>query len=49
MPLDIFGTVFALFNQSIETWRLIVFVFKKDVLKKLHLKSKHGKIMENYH
>lgn len=28
---------------------LTVFALKKDVLKKLHLKSQHRKIMENYH
>lgn len=49
MPLNIFGTLFAVFNESTEHGRLIVFVFQKDVLKKLHLKSKHGKITENYH
>lgn len=49
MPLDISGTLFAVFNESTEHGRLIVFVSQKDVLKKLHLKSKHGKIMGNYH
>lgn len=49
MPLDIFGTLFAVFNGSIEHGKLIVFVSQNDVLKKLHLKSKHGKIMGNYH
>lgn len=38
MPHDIFGTLFAVFNESIERERLIVFVSQKDVLKKLHQK-----------